>query len=113
MSPPSPYPHLTQKLLTDSEKAIKRLKVMVEKKGARKHLLKMDLNQSVEDHKGTLRRILAGEYPSQGSLPKKIQFFSTNYLILVLSLCRPSWLWDFEYLNVFFGKLKFKKMPKF
>jgi len=24
-----------------------------------------------------------------------------------------SWLLDFEYLNVFFGKLKFKKMPKF
>ena len=24
-----------------------------------------------------------------------------------------SWLWDFENLNVFFGKLKFKKMPKF
>ena len=24
-----------------------------------------------------------------------------------------SWLFDFEYLNVFFGKLKFKKMPKF
>ena len=24
-----------------------------------------------------------------------------------------SWLWDFEYLNEFFVKLKFKKMPKF
>ncbi len=33
---------------------------------------------------------------------------SLNFIYLEVS-----WLLDFEYLNVFFGKLKLKKMPKF